>query len=315
MSDRAIALSFVVGLWWLSTAVVLKLVWLAPSTHRRSLLGSSVLALLAVAGLAWSARIDTPLGAYVGFSCALAMWGWHELTFLLGVLTGPRKTACPPGVRGWARFRVATESVIHHELALAATVVLVVALSIGRSNWVGAGTFMALWVMRLSAKFNVFLGVRNLSEQFVPPHLRYLSTYFRTARLNPLMPLSIVLGAAATSRLVSHSVSPMASTFELIGYTLVAALVGLAVVEHIFLTLPLPDAALWSWAIASDLGRATAVAKDAPRHLASRRAGEPASHRILPRHRHDEARFTMDARALAPVLGASEVRESSKEAQ
>ena len=102
----------------------------------------------------------------------IALWGWHELAFLLGRVTGPRRGPCPPGLEGWARFRAATEAVIHHELALAATMAAVVALSWNASNQVAVWTFAVLWLMRLSAKFDVFLGVQNLSQDFVPPHLK-----------------------------------------------------------------------------------------------------------------------------------------------
>ena len=36
--------------------------------------------------------------------------------------------------------------------------------------------------MRQSAKLNVFLGVRNLSEEFLPQHLHYLQSYFTRSR-------------------------------------------------------------------------------------------------------------------------------------
>ena len=40
-----------------------------------------------------------------------------------------------------------------------------VALTWGGANQVGTWTFLVLWVMRLSAKLNVFLGVPNLTER------------------------------------------------------------------------------------------------------------------------------------------------------
>jgi len=46
--------------------------------------------------------------------------------------------------------------------------------------------------------------------------------------------------------------------FQSVGLTLVAALLALAVLEHWFLVLPVPDEALWSWAFrhqAEDRGR------------------------------------------------------------
>lgn len=249
MSDRALAALFVLGLWWLSTGVVLKLVWLARSTYRWSVSSLSALALLALYGLAASSRYASVGAAYLAFGCALTVWGWHELTFLLGLITGPRKAPCPPGAAGWRRFGYATATLIYHEIALALTLAAAVALTRGGPNQVGTQTFFVLWIMRLSAKFNVFLGVRNLTERFVPEHLRYLLSYFRRARLNPLMPASLACGGAAAALLAGAALAPDATPAVAVGRTLVATILGLAVLEHIFLTLPLPDAVLWHWAI------------------------------------------------------------------
>jgi len=231
---------FVVASWWASTLAVLVVDGLPRATSRYSLAAATVLALGGGYGLYATARVDSPAAAYGAFACALAVWAWHELTFLLGVVTGPRKEPCPTDARGWRRFAYATLAIIHHELALAATTVAVALLTAGAPNQVGRDAFLVLWVMRLSAKLNVFLGVRNLATDFIPAHLRYLVTYFRQSRLNPLMPLSLVGGAAAAVWLASRGA---------LAHTLTATLLGLAVVEHLFLALPLPDAALWRWAV------------------------------------------------------------------
>ena len=249
MSDLALAALFVLAVWWASTGLVLKLVWLDPRTFRASVAALGMLALAALGGLTWSRSLTTTTAAYVAFGCALAVWGFHELTFLLGMVTGSRKLPCPPEARGWRRFALATEVVIHHELALAATLLVMVALTWNQPNQVGTHTFLVLWVMRLSAKLNVFLGVRNLTEQFVPDHLRYMLGYFRRARMNALMPVSIVLGSVVAIRLLTESVAEDATPFAVVARTLVATLLGLAVLEHVFLTIPLPDALLWRWAI------------------------------------------------------------------
>jgi putative photosynthetic complex assembly protein 2 len=249
MTSNALAALFVLGVWWLSTGVVLGMVWLRASTFRASMALFSVLALAGIAGLLWSSQQPTSTGAYVAFSSALAVWGWHELAFLLGIVTGPRKVPCPPEARGWRRFAYATATVIHHEVAMALTLVGVIALTWGSPNQVGTWTFLVMWIMRLSAKFNVFLGVRNLSEEFIPDHLRYLPSYFRRARMNPLMPFSILGASAVTAVLAADALSLEATPFVLVGHTLVATILALAVVEHVFLALPVPDALLWRWAI------------------------------------------------------------------
>ncbi len=254
MNDRVIAALFVLATWWLSTAVVLRAVWLARSTFKRSGVVATALAVAGADGLLWSRDVTTPVGAYVAFASAIAIWAWHEVSFLLGIVTGPRRSACPPDARGFRRFVFATSAVIHHEVALAATMLVVVALTWRADNQVGTATFLVLWVMRLSAKFNVFLGVANLTEQFVPEHLRYLRTYFRRARLNPLMPVSLLASGLVVFRLAGDALRAD-SSFAVVGRTLVATLLALAVLEHVFLAIPLPDAVLWRWATQTRRGR------------------------------------------------------------
>ncbi len=244
--NTLLAILFVVGVWWLSTALVLRLVWLPRRTHRWSIGIASVLGLAGLVATFALRNDNTSTGACLGFLSGIALWGWHELTFLLGRVTGPRRGPCPPGLEGWERFRAATEAVIHHELALAATMAAVVALSWKASNQVAAWTFAVLWLMRLSAKFNVFLGVQNLSKDFVPPHLKYLTSYFRVSRLNPLMPFSVGI-ASVVAFFLFTAVTPT-SDGEATGLVLSASLLTLAIFEHLFLAVPVPDAWLWRWA-------------------------------------------------------------------
>jgi putative photosynthetic complex assembly protein 2 len=45
------------------------------------------------------------------------------------------------------------------------------------------------------------------------------------------------------------AVEPGASAFAAVGFALMFALTALAIVEHAFMILPLPDTALWRWAM------------------------------------------------------------------
>ncbi|MEO0814537.1 MAG: putative photosynthetic complex assembly protein PuhE, partial [Myxococcota bacterium] len=181
--------------WWLSTGGILYVNGLSPWTHRWSVGLASVLAAGALWGIASLSTLETSAAAYLSFVFALVVWGWHEMTFLLGLITGPVRTPLPPRVNGARRFWLATGSVIYHELALAMTLIVIAGVSWQTPNRVALWTFLVLWVMRLSAKFNLYLGVRNVSLELIPSHMRYLSTYFGTRQANALMPAS-VLGAA-----------------------------------------------------------------------------------------------------------------------
>lgn len=112
---------------------------------------------------------DTITGAYAAFTYAVLAWGWHEMSFFMGYVTGPRRVASPPGISEWRRFRHGVAACLWHELAIVATAIVVVASTWGAPKQVGTWTFLALWGMCTSAKLKFFLGVLNLSEEFLPP--------------------------------------------------------------------------------------------------------------------------------------------------
>lgn len=251
----AVAVGFVVVLWWASTGLVLYLDGLPRRTFRWSLGAATVLAAAALAGLA-DTRDDTTIsGAGIAFVSALAVWGWNELAFLTGAITGPNRRACPPGLAGWRHFAAATGSILWHELAIAASALAVFAATSGGDNRVGLWAFLILWVMRLSTKLNVFLGVPNLSEEFLPDHLKYLASFFRRRPMNLLFPVSVT---ATTGLFIALAAEALAATdpHAVTAATLLAALTGLALLEHWFLVLPIPAMELWRWGLKSRSARA-----------------------------------------------------------
>jgi len=249
MNSLWLAIAFAIFMWWFSTGLVLLLDTLPRKTFRWSLLLSSMLGLAALVGLAQTAQQESLAAAYCAFTCALLVWGWHELTFLTGTITGPRRTPLPAGAQGWPRFKASVEAILWHELAILAVGIVIVAITWGGPNQVGTATFGLLWVMRISAKLNLYLGVRNLSEEFLPQHLAYMGSYFRRRRMNALLPWSVLGGSAAVAWLVVAALEPQVTHAQAVGYTLVATLLVLAVVEHLMLVLPLNPTALWKWAM------------------------------------------------------------------
>lgn len=158
MSELALASVFAVFIWWFSTGLVLLLDRLPHGALRWGHWLSSLLALAAFVALAHTAGEATVANAYCAFTCALLVWGWHELSFLSGWVTGPRKTALPTGLSGWPRFVESVRAILWHELAIIAVGLAVVTVTWGQPNQVGTQTFLVLWVMRTSAKLNLFLG-------------------------------------------------------------------------------------------------------------------------------------------------------------
>jgi putative photosynthetic complex assembly protein 2 len=247
IAAHGLPLLYVVMLWFFSTALV---VWLDNRRAGSFGLSLTVAGLFAIAGtaiIAVAARDASTFAAYAAFTAAFLIWGWHEMSFLMGHITGRRRMACPAGARGWTRFKLSAQTVIYHEIALVLTLALLAALTWNEPNQTGAAAFAILFAMRLSTKFNIFMGVPNFSTEMLPPQLAYLKSYFRTRAFNPLMPVSLLLGSALTYWLGTNALA--ATGDAAIGWSLLTGLALLGVVEHLFLVLPIGDNALWRWAI------------------------------------------------------------------
>jgi putative photosynthetic complex assembly protein 2 len=252
MAEVLAPVVFAVVLWWSSTGALLYLDRLPRSTYGASLAFGTVLAGIAVVSILMTADERTETSAYVGFTAAIAVWAWHEMSFLFGLVTGPRREACPPGARGWQRFSMATQTLITHEVAILLTALALLALTFGAENATAMTTFLVLWLMRLSAKFNIFLGVPNLSDEMMPAHLGYLKSYFARRPMNALFPVSVTLGTLAAAWFAFNALASGDDPHALASGLLIATLLALAVLEHWFLVLPVPDAALWTWAVPAE---------------------------------------------------------------
>lgn len=247
MIDYALPPVVAVLVWWLGTGGVMLLDRLPRDTWRYTLAIATLVAGAALLCIARSAANTTPAGAYAGFVCAVVVWGWHELTFLAGWITGPRRTACSQPAHWPTRLRESVQTILWHELGLLASLAFIAVLTQGQPNAVALWTFGLLWLMRLSAKLNLFLGVRNWGEQFLPLHLAYLPSYFHRRSINPLLPVVLVAGTAAVAWIVQHALliqgGPRAALL------LVASMGVLALAEHLLMVLPLQSTALWRWAM------------------------------------------------------------------
>lgn len=247
MSQYLMPALFTLFVWWFCTGAILWLGRLPTWTFRPTMMAATVGLGFALVGLHISASRTSVASAYCAFTCAVLVWGWQEIAFLLGYVTGARRSACPPDSRGWTRAWHATEAILHHELALVVLALLVFAASWQQPNQTGWWTYLVLWSMRLSAKLNLFLGVRNLSENFLPAHLAYLQSYFTRRAFNWLMPVSLVGATAVAVPLWAAVAVQPADGFAATGLCLVAGLLTLAVIEHLFMVAPIPTSWLWKW--------------------------------------------------------------------
>lgn len=274
MSEVALACIYALAVWWASTGAILVLAGLPRAWHRRMVAASAPFGLLGGGMMVAAATDPGIVAAYLGFTGAIMLWGWHELAFLTGIVTGPSKQPCPVDAGFWRRFGAAVMVLAWHELALLGTALVLLALTWADPHPFGVWAFLVLFVARISAKLNVFLGVPNLAAHFVPDQLAHLKSYFRIRAMNLLFPFSVTLGMAVV---FGFGLEAWEEGETMVGFSLLAGLTGLAVLEHWLLVLPVRDSALWAWLLPrSDARRAPVlVAANSPRRPAFARGGLP----------------------------------------
>ncbi|WP_300038292.1 putative photosynthetic complex assembly protein PuhE [uncultured Roseobacter sp.] len=243
---------FALFAWWFSTGAIL---WVVKSADRRGLAARrrAVLLGLPVLGLGvlgfwttlWSSDL---LSIYVAFVSALAIWGWIELAFLTGIITGPNTSPLPRDVPEWERFIRAWGTLAYHEMLLAGTLIAMFLAGWDHVNPFGLWTFAVLFFARISAKLNLFLGVPKINVDFLPETLAHLPSHFRHRTMNWLFPVSVTaltFAAACWLERIAATSGPGASA----GFALLTAITALALFEHWMMVLPIPDEKLWRWMI------------------------------------------------------------------
>ncbi len=245
----AVPIIFVVLIWWFLTGAIL---WLATRSGGRqpgSLAGMIGLGVLGFVGIYASSFIGNGLSPYIAFLSALAIWAMIEFTFLTGLLTGPRSVPCPENISEPERFRLAFLTISHHEFALLAALFAIGFVSLAAGQVMSFATFALLWLMRISAKLTLFSGAPGFSVDMMPTRLVHMRSYFRHDRIGIVFWTSTFLStfvfACGTFLLVTGGIAPEFFVFAVMLNTLL----GLGVLEHWFMVLPVPDSALWRWAL------------------------------------------------------------------
>lgn len=241
---------FALFLWWFTTGAILWLDGLPRRTFKFSMAGATLLAAASLVMISASAGRTDVAGAYLAFSGALLFWGWFEISFYLGYVTGIHGERCEEGCSGVRHFGHALKANIWHELAIVAGLAMVTAVTWNEPNRLALWTYLLLWTMHESARLNVLLGVRNLNEHFVPEHLDFLKAFLRKAPMNLLFPVSVT-GITIAVTLLATAAAGAQDDGARVGLIFLAAMAGLALAEHWFLMLPIPAERLWEWSLSS----------------------------------------------------------------
>lgn len=236
--------------WWFFTGIILLLVRRADGgdavAHGRNVFLGVPLMALGAAGVMISAQALTLINVYVAFISTLLIWGWIELAFLAGVITGPEQRQCPDEITGIDRFKRAWRTVSHHELLLLFALLTILTMTRGAENTVAFWTYLILFVARISAKLNLFFGVPRINTEFVPKPLQHLKSYFRQGPITMAFPIGVTFLSITAACFAERTFSAQ-SPEALVGFTLLTALATLAALEHWLMVVPLPDAKLWRW--------------------------------------------------------------------
>ncbi len=238
-----------VAIWFIATGLIAWADNRASATFSKSLMiggAGGILGLILILLASLSAAV---WAVYVAFVGALMVWAWHEISFLTGAAAGPRRGPADPGLTGLARFRQASATVMHHEVALALTALLLISLSWDAPNQIGATVFVLMFGLRLISKINLFIGVPNSTSEMLPDQLTYLKTYFGPNRMTLLLGASVAAIAAMTAWFGALALAAPVGSAEMVGASLLFTLSLLGVLEHLFLALPFRDGMLWGWAL------------------------------------------------------------------
>jgi putative photosynthetic complex assembly protein 2 len=239
---------FALFVWWFSTGVIFFLDSRPRRTFVWSFAAVTLIAAAAVAGILRTSPDGSTASAYADFTYGLVLWGWLETGFYMGFMVGPRRAAPDRVAQGRQRFKEAVETTLYHELAAVAVAAVIASICWDMPNKLALWTFLILWVMQISAKLNVFLGVPNLGDAFLPAHLTFLGRYMTRSPANALLPFSIAAGAACTGALVLAAAWANAP-YAVTALAMLATLTALGVLEHALLAAPRGLDGLWRWAL------------------------------------------------------------------
>jgi putative photosynthetic complex assembly protein 2 len=236
-------IAMLVGFWWLATGLILAM-QRTPVIENASLFVACVLGVYG-AWLVRDARMATDAaGARRSMLGGALIWGWVAATFYGGWIVGPGPVA--PVTGSAPSFTLALQALAamsHHEVAGVGSILVAWALCRGAPNRVGLHVLVVFWALHQIARLNVFLGVVNPAERFLPEPLQWLREFFGPAQNSPLLFVSITL-LAVLAVLAARAARRAPGSAAAHGLAIVALLLALGSFEHLLLAVPW-DSPFW----------------------------------------------------------------------
>ncbi|MEM8800570.1 MAG: putative photosynthetic complex assembly protein PuhE [Pseudomonadota bacterium] len=250
MTDNPLLIiGFVLVAWWTTTGLVFALNRAPRASFMWSFAVATSVMAMGFAGIGMASETTSGGALFASFIASLAVWCWIEIGFYFGFVTGPRTKPCEPGCKGLRHFGHAIGVSLYHEIAILTAGSIIAALTWGMPNQLALWVFVVLAVMHQSARLNVFLGVRNVSAEWVPDHLPFLHSFLRKRPMNWFFPISQVLSIGAFVALIWCLVAAPFPALNRTFFWFLLALLGVGIFEHWLLILPLPRPATDLWRI------------------------------------------------------------------
>lgn len=245
----------VIAAWWLGTGLVLYLQQRIVNAKTPLIVALTLVALGSLGIMIFAGAQLDPMSAYLGFAGAICLWGCIELSYYSGLIGGIHTRPCPENCSTIKRFQLALGASIWHELSALFVGGLVLSLLLMAENPAGLYTFLVLWLMRWSAKLNLFFGVPNFNTDWFPQRLAYAHSYIRRARVSLFFPVSVVFASLVALHMMRTGLAKPPA--EALSMLLPGTLLLLAILEHLFMALPIADSKLWNRIFARDIDDTT----------------------------------------------------------
>jgi putative photosynthetic complex assembly protein 2 len=260
----------VIAAWWVGTGVVLYLQQRLDGPRIALTVCLSLISLGSLLLLKLASQGPAAWHSYAGLLSAIGLWGCLELSYYCGLIGGTHKRPCPSSCDNRTRFRLALGASLWHEISILGAGILVCVLLWNSANPTGLYCFLVLWLMRWSAKLNLFFGVPNFSTDWFPERLAHVHSYIRRAPVSSFFPLSVGLATLVAWQLLAPTLMPALTGAgngtspagslgvnapegdDLLPAVLPGVLLLLAILEHLFMALPIADTALWNRIFAQD---------------------------------------------------------------